>query len=131
MIVHEPVGSLHRAQPKIARPALQFPVDLGDLILVGEFRRQLEYKSLWARKHLVVIDQFFPSSKMCNTCGALNGNLTLSDREWDCDCGAHHKRDLLASCNIRDEGLGMLAAGYAESLNARGDTVRLAKVSSC
>jgi putative transposase len=98
---------------------------------MGEFRRQLEYKSLWARQHLIVIDRFFPSSKMCNACGALNGNLTLKDREWDCGCGSHHKRDFLASCNIRDEGLSMLAAGYAESLNARGDTVRPAKVGSC
>jgi len=37
-----------------------------------------------------------PSVAMCNACGALNGNLTLSDREWDCDCGAHHQRDFLA-----------------------------------
>jgi putative transposase len=98
---------------------------------MGEFRRQLEYKSLWARKRLVVIDRFFPSSQMCNACGARNGHLTLKDREWDCGCGAHHKRDFLAACNIRDEGLSMLAAGYAESLNARGDTVRPAKVGSC
>ena len=98
---------------------------------MGEFRRQLEYKSLWARKHLIVIDRYFPSSKMCNACGALKGNLMLSDREWDCDCGVHHKRDFLAACNIRDKGLSMLAAGYAESLNARGDTVRLAKAGSC
>ncbi|SIO24313.1 putative transposase [Singulisphaera sp. GP187] len=90
----------------------------------GEFRRQLEYKCLWNRKHLVVIDRWFPSSKMCNACSALNVRLTLSDREWDCDCGAHHKRDLLAACNIRDEGLRMLAAGQAESQNARRTSVR-------
>jgi putative transposase len=77
----------------------------------GEFRRQLEYKCEWNRKHIVVVDRFFPSSKMCNACGALNDALTLSDREWDCDCGAHHKRDFLAACNIRDEGLRMLAVG--------------------
>ncbi|WP_406695627.1 transposase [Singulisphaera sp. Ch08] len=90
----------------------------------GEFRRQLEYKCLWNRKHLVVIDRWFPSSKMCNACGALNGNLTLKDREWDCECGAHHKRDFLAACNIRDEGLRMLAVGQTESRNARGASVR-------
>ena len=33
VVVHEPVGLLHRAQPKIVRPALQFPVDLGDLVV--------------------------------------------------------------------------------------------------
>ena len=50
---------------------------------------------------------------MCNVCGAINNGLTLSDREWDCDCAAHHKRDFLAACNIKDEGLRMLAAGQA------------------
>ena len=90
----------------------------------GEFLRQLEYKSLWNHKHCVRIDRFFPSSKMCNVCGALNDGLTLSDREWDCGCGAHHRRDFLAACNIKDEGLRILAAGQAESLNAQGDSVR-------
>jgi transposase len=90
---------------------------------MGEFRRQLEYKCLWNRRTLVVIDRFFPSSKMCNRCSALNDRLTLSDREWDCDCGAHHKRDFLAACNIRDEGLRILAAGQAERLNAQGASV--------
>ena len=81
---------------------------------MGEFRRQLEYKCQWNRKHLQAIDRFFSSSKMCNRCGALNDNLMLSDREWDCDCGAHHKRDLLAACNIRDKGYReILAAGQA------------------
>lgn len=81
---------------------------------MGEFRRQLEYKGLWNHKPPVVIDRFFPSSKMCNVCGALNDRLTLSDREWGCDCGAHHKRDFLAACNIRDEGLRLLAVGQTE-----------------
>lgn len=90
----------------------------------GEFRRQVEYKCLWNRKHLAVIDRWFPSSKMCNACGALNDRLTLSDREWDCACGARHKRDHLAACNIRDEGLRMLAEGHSESQNARGASVR-------
>jgi putative transposase len=91
---------------------------------MGEFRRQLEYKCLWNRKHLVVIDRFFPSSKLCNRCGALNDRLTLSDREWDCACGAHQKRDVLAACNVRDEGLRILAVGQTESLNAQGASVR-------
>jgi putative transposase len=91
---------------------------------LGEFRRQLEYKCLWNRRHFVMVDRYFPSSKMCNVCGALNDRLTLSDREWDCDCGAHHKRDFLAACNVRDEGLRILAAGHAESQNARGVGVR-------
>jgi putative transposase len=80
---------------------------------LGEFFRQLKYKCLWNRKHFIAVDRFFPSSRMCNVCGVLNDRLALSDREWDCDCGAHHRRDFLAACNIRDEGLRMLAAGQA------------------
>src|SRR5690606_388110 len=57
---------------------------------LGEFRRQLEYKSIWYRKHLVVIDRYFPSSKLCRECGAINENLALSDRVWTCECGAVH-----------------------------------------
>jgi putative transposase len=87
---------------------------------MGEFCRQLAYKAEWNRKALVAIDRFFPSSKMCNRCGALNDRLSLSDREWDCDCGAHHGRDFLAACNIRDEGLRMLAVGQAESPKRSG-----------
>lgn len=87
---------------------------------MGEFRRQLEYKCSWNRRALVAVDRFFPSSKMCNRCGALNDRLSLSDREWECDCGAHHKRDFLAACNIRDEGLRMLAVGQTESPKRSG-----------
>ena len=91
----------------------------------GEFRRQLEYKTIWHRKHLAVIDRFFPSSKMCHACGAENQALTLADRSWRCGCGAVQDRDLNAALNIRSEGWKVLAAGYAERINARGPDVRL------
>jgi putative transposase len=91
---------------------------------MGEFRRQLKYKSEWDRKHLVVIDRWFPSSRLCRGCGKVNAALTLSDRHWVCDCGMVHDRDDSAAINIRDEGLRMLAVGRPESLNAQGDTVR-------
>jgi putative transposase len=94
---------------------------------MGEFRRQLTYKCDWDRKTLIIIDRFFPSSKLCNRCGALNDRLALSDREWDCDCGTHHKRDVLAAGNIRDEGLRIIAAGQAEMSNAQGASVRPGK----
>lgn len=77
----------------------------------GQFRFQLSYKTCWSHKHLVVIGRFFPSSRLCGACGAINGNLTLSDREWTCGCGATYDRDLNAARNIRDEGLRLLLAG--------------------
>lgn len=91
----------------------------------GEFRRQIEYKAIWNRTHLAVIDRWYPSSKTCHECGAVNAALTRSDRSWTCICGCRLDRDLNAALNIRTEGLKILAAGYAESLNARGPGIRL------
>lgn len=66
-----------------------------------EFKRQLEYKSKWYGKNLLVVGRFEPSSKMCS-CGEINQELTLKDREWNCKkCGLTHDRDLLASQNIK------------------------------
>jgi putative transposase len=91
---------------------------------LGEFRRQLEYKTIWNRRHLAVIDRWYPSSKTCHMCGAINAALKRADRSWTCVCGVYHDRDLNAALNIRTEGLKILAAGYAESLNAHGAGVR-------
>lgn len=75
----------------------------------GEFRRQLEYKAAQRGVTVVVVDRWFPSSKMCSACGAIKTDLTLADRRWTCaDCGAEHDRDLNAAKNI-------LAASYAVS----------------
>jgi putative transposase len=106
------------AKTKLAKSVL----DAG----LGEFRRQLKYKSIWNRKHLAVIDRWYPSSRTCSVCGWINQALTLSDREWDCfGCGAHHNRDFNASVNIRAEGLKLMAVGHTDILNAQGLNVRL------
>ena len=66
-----------------------------------ELRRQLEYKCEWYGKNLVVIDKYFPSTKTCSACGAVNENLALKDREWQClSCKATHDRDINAAINI-------------------------------
>jgi len=94
---------------------------------MGEFRRMLTYKSVWHRKHLAVIDRWYPSSKICPVCGTINDALTLSDREWICDgCDMTHDRDLTAAVNIRREGLKqMVAVGHTETRNAGGLAIRL------
>jgi putative transposase len=91
---------------------------------LGEFRRQLEYKTIWNRRHLAVIDRWYPSSKTCHVCGEVNAALTLADRSWICVCGVCHDRDLNAALNIRTEGLKLLAVGYPDRLNAHGAVVR-------
>ena len=71
----------------------------------GRFRSMIAYKMAERGKKLITIDKWFPSSKMCRFCGAINSELTLKDREWDCACGAHLIRDHNAAINIREEGL--------------------------
>jgi putative transposase len=84
----------------------------------SELRFQLTYKARWAGKHLVVVGRFFPSTRLCPVCGAVNGDLTLADRAWTCDCGVTHDRDLNAARTIRDQGLRLLAVGATERRNA-------------
>lgn len=92
---------------------------------LGELLRQLEYKADWQRKPFVAVGRFYPSSKTCGRCGEVNAALTRSDRQWSCQCGATHDRDLNAARNIRAEGLRLLvAAGHADTLNASGAQVR-------
>lgn len=67
------------------------------------FRTQLEYKSIWYGRELFVLDRWFPSSKTCSACGSVNESLTLKDREWVCECGEHHDRDVNAAINILNE----------------------------
>ena len=72
----------------------------------GEFKRQMQYKLDWNDGELVLIDRWFPSSKLCSVCGCINDSLTLADREWTCpDCGIRHDRDENAAKNILAKGL--------------------------
>lgn len=72
---------------------------------ISEAFRQLKYKCEWYGRDLVVIDRWFPSSKLCNVCGYKYKNLSLKERVWTCpDCGTHHDRDYNAATNIMKEG---------------------------
>lgn len=76
-----------------------------------QFRSMLEYKADWYGRHLVAVDRWFPSSKLCSTCGALAAKMPLSVREWTCPCGTTHDRDVNAARNILAEGLSVIACG--------------------
>ena len=91
----------------------------------GDFRRQLEYKTIWYGSRLIKIPRFEPSSKMCHVCGEINNNLKLSDRMWVClKCGTLHDRDKNASDNVRNCGLKILATESSSGSNACGVDVR-------
>jgi putative transposase len=67
-----------------------------------ELRRQLEYKSAWYGCLLTFVDRFFPSSKICSSCGCKKEQLSLSERIFNCsDCGFQIDRDLNASINLK------------------------------
>ena len=78
----------------------------------SEFVRQLDYKARWYGRTLQVVRRFFPSSKQCSDCEHILDALPLSVRQWTCPaCGVVHDRDINAACNLRAEGLSVLACG--------------------
>lgn len=85
----------------------------------GEFFRQMKYKCDWYGKNLIAIGRFAPSSKRCSECGTINESLTLADREWACECGAHHDRDLNAAKNIKFFGLNTPVGSRGEPVESR------------
>jgi putative transposase len=92
----------------------------------GTFRQFLTYKADRQDTYLIKIGRFYPSSRLCGVCGALNTSLTLADRVWTCACGATHDRDLNAAQNILNEGLRLfqtVAVGHTETQNACGASV--------
>jgi IS605 OrfB family transposase len=66
----------------------------------GEFLRQLTYKTGWYGSKVWAADRWYPSSKTCSACGAVNSGLTLADRMWLCQCGVEHDRDHNAARNL-------------------------------
>ena len=92
---------------------------------LGEFRRQLEYKTARTGAALRVIDRWYPSSKTCSACGAVKAKLSLSERVFHCDaCGLSIDRDLNAAINIK------VAGSAPETLNARGGDISRADTTS-
>ncbi|MES9536505.1 RNA-guided endonuclease TnpB family protein [Actinomadura sp. NPDC000600] len=87
-----------------------------------ELRTMLEYKCAWYGRDLVVVDRWFPSSKLCGTCGTVRAYLPLDVREWTCQCGAVHDRDVNAARNILAAGLAATACG--DGVRPQRDTSR-------
>ncbi|MEV6054833.1 RNA-guided endonuclease TnpB family protein [Streptomyces sp. NPDC052107] len=77
----------------------------------SEFRSMLEYKARWYGREVIAVDRWFPSSKLCSTCGSLQGMMPLNVRTWTCDCGTTHDRDVNAAKNILAAGLAVSVCG--------------------
>ena len=68
------------------------------------------------------VDKWYPSSKMCSSCGTINKSLKLSDREWVCPhCGTIIDRDYNAACNLQDYYLKNINTAGIVEINAYGD----------
>ncbi|MFD8073764.1 RNA-guided endonuclease InsQ/TnpB family protein [Streptomyces sp. NPDC059718] len=77
----------------------------------AEFRSMLEYKATWYGREVIVVDRFFPSSRLCSVCGTLQGKMPLHVRTWTCECGTTHDRDVNAAQNLLAVGLTVSACG--------------------
>src|SRR5574344_460482 len=66
----------------------------------------LKYKLETQGKTLMVMDKWYPSSKLCSHCGEIHTELKLSNRVFECpSCRLHLDRDHNAAININREGL--------------------------
>jgi putative transposase len=95
----------------------------------GELRRQLKYKSLIYDSNLLVIDRWYPSSKLCSTCSIINKDLGFGIKQWECpNCAAQHDRDENAARNLYNAASSAVSACGAKSAGpaelSLGETVR-------
>lgn len=66
------------------------------------FRDMLRYKAIARGATYEEVDESF-TTQTCSECGSLSGPKGLEGlaiREWSCDCGANHDRDVNAARNI-------------------------------
>jgi len=76
-----------------------------------ELRRQLEYKATWRGGHFVLVDRWFPSSKLCSCCAYRLESLGLNMRHWTCPgCGSLNDRDVNAAINLRNVAVSSTAS---------------------
>jgi putative transposase len=69
---------------------------------MGEFRRQIEYKTVWNGETLLLADRWYPSTRRCSSCGH-ERDIDLSERVYIClneACRLVIDRDLNAALNL-------------------------------
>lgn len=79
------------------------------------FKHMLSYKAIRHGGRMIEVSEAY-SSRTCSACGCIGGPAGLKGlavREWRCDCGAVHDRDVNAAQNILRVGLDTLVEGAA------------------
>jgi putative transposase len=76
--------------------ALRLGKSMADAAL-GELVRQIEYKAHWYGREVIKIGRYDRSTGVCPTCGTVGPKLALRIRQWRCECGAAHDRDVAAA----------------------------------
>jgi len=79
------------------------PLDSG----FGMFRECLRYKLERQGKQLLVVDRYYPSTRICHSCGCiLNEAVNYKRKTWICPvCGAVLNREINAAQNVKTQGL--------------------------
>ena len=68
---------------------------------MGEIKRQIIYKGQWHHCQITLAPRFYPSSKTCSNCQAVNAKLKR-EPVWQCPaCGTEHERNENAAINLR------------------------------
>ena len=65
------------------------------------------------KSETVIIDRYFPSTKLCPNCGCIN-KIGLDERIYNCSCGYSKDRDIHSAINILNQGLKQIGR---ESIN--------------
>ena len=88
----------------------------------GLFGKEVQNSALGTLKdklkknpRVIVIDRFFPSTKLCPICGNVKDDITLKDRTYICPkCGYREDRDVKAAKTILLAGLGKITCTCVE-----------------
>ena len=76
----------------------------------ADFVKKLVYIACKKDVKITFIDKWYPSSKTCSVCGAVNEALNLRQRTWECPhCHTQLDRDRNAAVNIYRVGASTLA----------------------
>lgn len=65
-----------------------------------DFKVKMKYKCEFNGIEFIEADRFYPSSKLCSSCGSIKKDLKLKDRIYKCNCGLTIDRDYNASINL-------------------------------